>query len=284
MKKTIITLIVIFTFIVLFAGCPSQVSDDPETTPGGVYDNSSANHISLKAQDDGILITVTRDENWSDTYTTYLYLYKINDNSSDDISQTLGIHANNSNWQDNKVTILYPFTEIGKRYLIRLYTSSNGGQIEEYVSIVATGGIGENPKLTLLNQIEFEPIYDSSSKHFSVNLNTTERILSELVGSVEINDSICINNVSLRIDIYQHRYQGSGAKSYGGLYFSSSSVPEARSYEIPKDDRFDDVQNTPHPNKFYLSISISMEDLITNGVSVQNRISKTIEGYDFSMR
>ena len=74
MKKTIITLIVIFTFIVLFAGCPSQVSDDPETTPGGVYDNSSANHISLKAQDDGILITVTRDENWSDTYTTYLYL------------------------------------------------------------------------------------------------------------------------------------------------------------------------------------------------------------------
>ena len=213
-----------------------------------------------------------------------LYLYKINDNSSDDISQTLGIHANNSNWQDNKVTILYPFTEIGKRYLIRLYASSNGGQIEEYVSIVATGGIGENPKLTLLNQIEFEPIYDSSSKHFSVNLNTTESILSELVGSVEINDSICINNVSLGIYIYQHRYQGSGAKSYGGLYFSSSSVPEARSYEIPKDDMFDDVQNTPHPNKFYLSILISMNDLITNGVSVQNQISKTIEGYDFSIR
>ena len=276
MKKMTILLMIFLVCIVLFIGCsPSSNSDQWEI---------SERYISLKTQNNGVLIRVTRDGTWSDNYATYLNFYDIDNNNSDSINQHLCLHYNAYSWENNKATFFYPFVENGKRYRIRLrHYSYSGQQLDEYVNFTAAGGVGENPKFALLKQIQFEPAYDSSSKRFSVNLNSTDSILSELVRSLEINDNVFLNNVSLMIQIYQRQYQGSGSKLYGELYFSSSGVPRARSYEIPKDDGFDDVQNTPDLDKCFLDIRLTM-DLITKGISVQNQLSTHIEGHEFSTR
>ena len=173
MNKISILLMFFLVCIVLFIGCsPSSNSDQWEI---------SERYISLKTQNNGVLIKVTRDGNWSDNSAAYLNFYDIA-NNSESINQHLCLHYNDYFWQNNEATILYPFVESGKRYRVRLrYYSYSGRQLDEMLNFTTTGGVGENPKRALFNQIQLEPIYDSSSKQFSVNLNTTDSILSELV-------------------------------------------------------------------------------------------------------
>ena len=52
-------------FCFLFTGCPSPLAVDPETTPDDTPAiTTSAKNISLTAQDDGILITLTKEDDF----------------------------------------------------------------------------------------------------------------------------------------------------------------------------------------------------------------------------
>ena len=78
MKRMTIALMLFLVFCLLFTGCPSPLTVEPETIPDETHDNtpeeapvitSSAKNISLTAQDDGILITLTKEDDFP--YTCY---------------------------------------------------------------------------------------------------------------------------------------------------------------------------------------------------------------------
>ena len=271
MKKTIYSMFLLLIFTALFTGCPTPVS--PE-----------ADHISLKAQGDGILITVTKENNWSLYYAVYLFIYEINNSSSDPIRQSICLHAENYIWQNNKATFLYPFTEKEKRYGVTLHGNVGGNTIEEFVDIVAAGGIGENPKVALLRQIRFEPKYDLSNEQYSVKLNATESVLSELVSNQDINNEFSLNtelSAGLSLAIYDRRYTRSGYDCYGSLYFDSSNVPRPQTYEFNKNAGFYYYEHT-NPIQCFLRIHIPIK-LLWNEGWVQIECDTSIEGNDFSI-
>lgn len=213
MKKISILLMFFLVFCFLFTGCPSPLTVDPETTPDETPDNtpeeasvitSSAKNISLTAQDDGILITLTKEDDFPYTYV-----------SIRDVEKGIGVNVVNEKWVNNKAEILYPFSESGKVSRFNLVLSNNVRSDSQTVEITATGGIG-SPITSLFEEIKLTPSYNSTDDSFGVTVNTTAETISDF-----FSNSVNSDNRFTSKRIYVQFYLGSPGRTFG---YSSRSI------------------------------------------------------------
>ncbi|MBP5602641.1 MAG: hypothetical protein J6X78_07910 [Treponema sp.] len=145
-----------------------MINENPER------DCSQAKNISLTAQDDGILITLKKDEN---TSSANFYIQNI--------ETGIKTIANNLTWTDNKIELHYPFSKSGEISKFSLWI--NNAEKQE-VEILATGGIGY-PVTELIEQINMEPSYDPTDDTFGVKVTTDATSISDFfIDAVNTNN------------------------------------------------------------------------------------------------
>ena len=209
---------------------------------------SEAKNISLEAVSGGVLIKLKKGSDWTRDYLS-VFIHEISGEAKDSISMSeylslyenvvwtgkTGYFSDNNFWSDSGTAeILYPLSEAGKTYIIFTKYDTNDGQRGELVGITATGGYG-NPKKEIVDEISFEPVYDSTTGNFFVNLNTTEDKLSSLIENQRIAD------MDLRMVYIKIHLTSETGRSYGNCDLSLNSL-EPGLYEIIKNANIPDFE------------------------------------------
>lgn len=220
---------------------------------------SEAKNISLEAVSGGILIKLKKGSDWTRDYLS-VFIHEISDEAKDSISKSefdslwenvvmtgkTGYFPDENFWSDSGTAeILYPLSEAGKTYIVFTKYNTNDGQKAEIVSITATGGYG-NPKKEIVDEINFEPVYDSTTGSFFVNFDTTEDKFSSLIGNQRIAD-MDIRMVYIKIYLISET-----GYTYGSCNLNLNSI-EPGLYEIIKNGNTHDFE---YETRFYAEMEL----------------------------
>lgn len=176
-------------FQVLDIDCSeTKILKDTEFTTTEKFIPASNKNISLKSQENGILITLTKEDDWD---VSNLWII----NSEDDVEINVGL--SHIKWVDNKAQILYPFSEKGKKYTFQL----SGNNIYQQCAIQATGGNGY-PFNNSFQELKLISSYNSENNTFFVTLNTEPQKFSDFVSCILNDRSLEFTNPYIHINLH----------------------------------------------------------------------------------
>lgn len=172
-----------FIFLTCYVSCGLNSEPKSENNTNTLLIPSESNNVSLTAKDNGILITIIKDENQN-----YKNIGIVNTETK------LSSNTINNKWNGNKMEIFYPFSKSGKISTFDIYFEE-----KQTVSIIAKGGIGYPIIEEKLESIKQTPNYDLENDSFSVTIETdVKKIQDFFIEDVNKNDKYIYKEVGIQ--------------------------------------------------------------------------------------